>query len=131
MARLEIHGYRNDFETFKSNICHLVKDKGDLDFIIDVLRSKKIRHYWNQKWYPETFYLLAMVDYLSRVNGLPLCTDYNDIRACSLKEPLYPRDISLTAKISTELDVRSLSLQESIPEFARFNIIESEVRDVC
>lgn len=26
-----------DFEIYKSNICHLVKDKGDIDFIIDVL----------------------------------------------------------------------------------------------
>ena len=26
-----------DFEVYKSNICHLVKDKGDMDFIIDIL----------------------------------------------------------------------------------------------
>jgi hypothetical protein len=26
-----------DFEIYKSNICHLVKDKGDIDFIIDTL----------------------------------------------------------------------------------------------
>ena len=28
-----------DFEIYKSNICHLVKDKGDIDFIIDTLKE--------------------------------------------------------------------------------------------
>ena len=31
--------FRGSFEIFKSNICHMVKDKGDMDFIIDVLRG--------------------------------------------------------------------------------------------
>lgn len=80
--------YRSDFETFKSNICHLVKDRGDIDFIIDTLKEDKIRLYWDRKWYPESFYLLAMIDYLSRENELPLCQDYEDIRSCTLPEPL-------------------------------------------
>ena len=29
--------YRSSFETFKSNICHQVKDMGDIDFIINTL----------------------------------------------------------------------------------------------
>ena len=61
-----------DFEIYKSNICHLVKDKGDMDFIIDILKENQIRAYWERQWYRESFYLLAMVDYLSRENGLPL-----------------------------------------------------------
>ena len=65
--------YRSNFEIFKSNVCHIVKDKGDIDFIVDVLRESEIRMYWNRKWYPESFYLLAMVDYLCRENDLPLC----------------------------------------------------------
>lgn len=44
--------YRSSFEIFKSNICHMVKDKGDMDFIIDVLRGNEIRMYWDRKWYP-------------------------------------------------------------------------------
>lgn len=123
--------YRSSFETFKSNICHLVKEQGDLDFIIMILQSKDIRRYWDQKWYPEAFYLLAMVDYLSRVNELPLCTDHNDIRACSLKEPIYPRDVVLAARIRPEPDQRLLCMREAIPESKRFNIMESEVRNLC
>lgn len=98
--------YRSKFEIFKSNVCHLVKDKGDIDFIIDTLKSGKIRDYWNREWYPESFYLLAMVDYLSKENGLPLCKDYDDLRNCTLPEPLYPRDIMLMEKLDSSLDMR-------------------------
>lgn len=120
-----------DFEIYKSNICHLVKDKGDIDFIIDILKENQIRTYWERKWYRESFYLLAMVDYLSRENDLPLCNDYEDIRNCTLSEPLYPRDVILAAKLDASLDVKEQCLKEAIPEFMRFNIIESEIRNVC
>lgn len=120
-----------DFEIYKSNICHLVKDKGDIDFIIDTLKENQIRTYWERKWYRESFYLLAMVDYLSRENDLPLCNDYEDIRNCALPEPLYPRDVILAAKLDASLDVKEQCLKEAIPEFMRFNIIESETRNVC
>ncbi len=120
-----------DFEIYKSNICHLVKDKGDIDFIIDILKENQIRTYWERQWYRESFYLLAMVDYLSRENGLPLCNDYEDIRNCTLPEPLYPWDIVLAAKLDGSLDMKKQCLKEAIPEFLRFNIIESEIRNVC
>ena len=120
-----------DFEIYKSNICHLVKDKGDIDFIIDTLKEKQIRAYWERQWYRESFYLLAMVDYLSRENGLPLCNDYEDIRNCTLPEPLYPWDVVLAAKLDGSLDMKKQCLKEAIPEFLRFNIIESEIRNVC
>ena len=120
-----------DFEIYKSNICHLVKDKGDMDFIIDILKENQIRTYWERQWYRESFYLLAMVDYLSRENGLPLCNDYEDIRNCTLPEPLYPWDVVLAAKLDGSLDMKKQCLKEAIPEFLRFNIIESEIRNVC
>ena len=121
---------REDFEIFKSNVCHFVKDNDELDFIVTTLQEDEISRYWNKKWYPEAFYLLAMVDYLSRVNEIPLCTKYDEIRTHSLKEPLYPRDVMLAAKLHKQLDIRERCKREAIPEFLRFNIIESEVRNV-
>lgn len=121
---------RQDFEVFKSNVCHFVKDSDELDFIVTTLQEDEISRYWNKKWYPEAFYLLAMVDYLSRVNEIPLCTKYDEIRTHSLKKTLYPRDVMLAAKLHSELDVRERCRREAIPEFLRFNIIESEVRNV-
>ncbi len=128
---LESGEYRRDFETYKSEVCHYVKINGDVDFVIETLQTNRVRRYWDRKWYPEAFYLLAMVDYLSNQHELPLCSDYDDIRSCSLKEPVYPRDIMLAAKLSPDLDQRELCLKEAIPEFKRFNIMESEIRNVC
>jgi transcriptional regulator with XRE-family HTH domain len=123
--------YRQSFETYKSNVCHLVKKMGDIDFIIDALESDKIRKLHKKKWYPESLYLLAMVDYLSRENDLPICTNYNDIRSTKLKETVYPAGI-LTMCAAFQSDEPKLeSRKEAIPEFMRFNIVESEVRNVC
>lgn len=36
--------YRSTFEIFKSNICHLVKDIGNIDFVIDILKIDEIRN---------------------------------------------------------------------------------------
>lgn len=121
---------RPDFELFKSNTCHLVKDMGDIDFIISELQSDDISRYWQKKWYAEAFYLLAMIDYLSRIHEIPLCNKYDDIRSRSLKETLYPKDVIMTAMLDAKSDIKKRSKDESIPEFMRFNIVESEVRNV-
>ena len=41
---------------------------GDVDFIIHTLESNEIRVLFDRRWYPEALYLLAMIDYLSRIN---------------------------------------------------------------
>ena len=127
----DVMEYRCSFETFKSNICHMVKDMGDIDFIIETLESEKIRILWNRKWYPESLYLLAMVDYLSRENDLPICTNYNDIRTARLQKPIYPAGIITISAFSGSENLKADSLKDAIPEFKRFNIVENEVRNVC
>lgn len=122
--------YRSSFETFKSNTCHHVKDMGDVDFIIHVLESDEIRTLYNKHWYPEAMYLLAMLDYLSRVNGVPICTKYNDIRSRKLKQPIYSVGVLLISEVMKSEEPKRKAEMEAIPEFRRFNIIESEVRNV-
>ena len=122
--------YRSSFETFKSNVCHMVHDMGDIDFIIDTLESDKIRKLYQKRWYPESLYLLAMVDYLSRENDLPICTNYNDIRACKLNSAIYPASVIVAAAATKNNKLKEESLMASIPEFKRFNIAENEVRNV-
>ena len=122
--------YRVSFEVFKSNVCHYVKDKGDIEFMIEVLEKENIRKLYNKKWYPEAFYLLAMLDYLSRENKVPICTNYNDIRACKLEKPLYPTSLVLASKAMNTDKYKKEGLRNAIPEFMHFNIVESEVRDV-
>lgn len=124
---------RSSFEVFKSNVCHHVKDLGDIDFMIKILEDDEIRILYEKKWYPEAFYLLAMVDYLSRENDVPLCTKYDDIRSCKLENPIYPTGILLSAALQNSdksEEIMEECVSNAIPEFLRFNIIESEVRNV-
>lgn len=121
---------RGNFELYKSSVCHRVKEMGDIDFIIDTLEQDEIRVYYQRGWYRESLYLLAMLDYLSRMNSVPFCTRYDDLRCCRLKEPLYPTGILTAALVSDSDAPKTKALQEAIPEFLRFNIVESEVRDV-
>lgn len=119
-----------DFDLFKSNVCHQVKALGDMTFIIESLKNDRIRAYYDQKRYPESFYLLAMLDYLSRINNIPLCEEYDDLRCQRLRDPLYPSSILALDAVSPNARAKETYAEKAIPEFLRFNIIESEIRDV-
>ena len=119
-----------DFDLFKSNVCHRLKELGDTEFMIDLLESGIIRQYYDKQWYPEALYLLAMLDYLSRVNAVELCTDYDDLRSKKLQETIFPSSIIAQALVAGDETIKSKAIEKSIPEFIRFNIVEKDVRDV-
>lgn len=121
---------RPDFELFKSNTCHRLKEMGDIDFVIDTLESKIIISYMDRKWYPEAMYLLAMLDYISRENNIPLCDEYDDIRSKKLAAIVYPRSVLALCAASKDDSAKEKAVRSSIPEFLRHNIVESEVRNV-
>jgi len=122
---------RPSFENFKSAICHKVKYMGDIDFLIHTLESNEIRNYFDKRWYLESLYLLAMVDYLSRENSFPLVLEYNDLRRVRLQEIVYPTGIQVMSELCGSDKYKELSVSEAIPEFIRHNIVESEIRNVC
>ena len=121
---------RPSFEIFKSNTCHRVKDMGDVPFVIELLQSNQIRKMYEKKWYPEALYLLAMLDYLSRENNIPICKNYNDIRSAKLKQRVYPSSVIILCKTMNSDAPKEECVRLAIPEFLRFNIVESEVRNV-
>jgi DNA-binding Xre family transcriptional regulator len=122
--------HRPSFDIFKSNVCHQVHDMGDMDFIINTLESDIIRKLYQKRWYPESLYLLAMVDYLSRENDLPLCSEFSDLRAAKLREPIYPSSVVVMSVAAQSDQPKQDSYANAIPEFRRFNIVESDVRNV-
>ena len=121
---------RPSFEIFKSNTCHRVKDLGDIPFVIELLQTDQIRKLYDKKWYPEALYLLAMLDYLSRENNIPICKNYNDIRSAKLKQRVYPSGVVILCKTMNSDAPKEECIRLAIPEFLRFNIVESEVRNV-
>ena len=88
---------RCSFELFKSNVCHWLKEEGDIDFLIQVLESDLIRKYYNRKWYLESFYLLGMFDYICRINDAPICSEYDDLRRQRMQEIIYQSRQSTTS----------------------------------
>lgn len=121
---------RPGFENFKSAVCHLVREKGDIAFIVDTLESQNIRTFYERKWYPESLYLLAMLDYLSRENEVPLCDEYDELRRCKLEKPIYPASIRAQSAAAKSDAAMKQAEEAAIPEFRRFNIMESDVRNV-
>ena len=121
---------RCDFELFKSNVCHRLKHLGDKAFIAETLKTNSVQVYFDRKWYPECLYTLAMLDYISRINNIPLCADYNEIRKFKLNEIVFPSSIIAMYEVSKDREILKQAARETIPEFARFNIIESDVRNV-
>ena len=121
---------RISFELYKGNVCHRLKEQGDIDFIIDTLEKDDIRNYYKLKWYPESLYLLAMLDYVSRENDVPLCDEYDDLRKLKLQQTIYPSGILSLSAVSKNSNAKDQALKNAIPEFIRFNIVENEVRNV-
>ena len=119
---------RIDFDLFRSNICHELKELGDIKFIIQTLEDDDITLYFSNKWYPECLYLLAMLDYISKENNVPICDKYDYIRKYKLDSPVFPASINALA-MTTDKKIKEKAIKESIPEFRRYNIIEKEVRN--
>ncbi|MGI6249097.1 MAG: helix-turn-helix transcriptional regulator [Acutalibacteraceae bacterium] len=121
---------RIGFELYKSSVCHRLKELGDINFIIETLQKDDIGKFFKRKWYPESLYLLAMLDYVSRENSVPLCTKYEALRSVKLKDTIYPAGVLTTALVNSNDNAKRDASAESIPEFLRHNIVESEVRNV-
>ena len=121
---------RPSFELFKSNVCHKLKELGDISFLMDLIDSDDIMHYYDLEWYPECLYLLAMLDYVSRVNHVALCSEYDDLRRLKLSSVVYPSSILAQDIVTNTDNAKKEAWNNSIPEFKRFNIVENEVRNV-
>lgn len=121
----------DEFETFKSSIKHSLKEKGDFLFLIETYLNDDIRKCWNNYQKAKALYLLSTVDYLSRINNLPIAEDYNDLRNYVLTKTLLSEDLRLSKVLNNNLNIEKNALKDSIPEFARFNIVERDLRDVA
>ena len=116
----------HSFDLFRSEQCHLVNRVGEINYVIDLLEKKKIDYYWKLDMKAEAFYLIAMLDYISNRNGLPKCTEYEEIRRYKLEKPVFPADTELSEKLLGK-DAHKEAMDNAIPEFLDFNIVECEI----
>lgn len=121
----ECHAYTvSEFEAFKSNVCHELKRKGKVDYLIELLSSDLVVEYWETGRRTQSFYLLGMMDYLSRLCEVPLCDKYDKYRSKKLETTVYPISASL------DREKKQYYLDHAIPEFLRYGIVEGDVFDV-
>lgn len=79
--------------------------QGELKFIEDTLINNDVEDYWNGDNYACAFYRLAMLDYLSKRNEIPLYSKYDYIRKHKLSEPLYPLSATLLRQIDSSTSI--------------------------
>lgn len=115
------------FEIFRSNVCHTIKRIGELNFIKEMITNNDIIDLFEAKEYAEGFYLLAMLDYLSRINDLPLCDKYDNIRNYKLDKKIYSTSILISYELFKDTNILKKAEANAIPEFMNFNIVEGEL----
>ncbi|MCR5067175.1 MAG: helix-turn-helix transcriptional regulator [Erysipelotrichaceae bacterium] len=118
---------RPRFENFKKDCKKRLRVLGDHDFITDVIDSKDIDFFIRHKWYPEAFYLLALLDYVCTRNKVMLYPDYKKLRSMKLSQPVYPDEvIILASSINSDRPMHE-ARKQAMPEFLRYNIVEISV----
>lgn len=126
---------RMDFDLFKSEICHIYKNLGTYKFISEIVIDDWITYFWEKQWFPESFYTLAMLDYLSDLNNAPYLEKYASYRHLKLAEPIYPSDIILLDVLNKNNNEKQLAIEECSKDecgkyFLKYNIIEKSITDV-
>lgn len=123
--------YHPDFECFKSNVCHLLKYLGDLDFIERILLDDTIGQFVKCQHGAWALYMLAMLDHISKENDIPLCTRYDHLRNEKLDHLAIPASIQIGIDLLGNEIILEKAYEQAIPEFLKYNILEGDIRNVC
>lgn len=119
-----------EFDVFKSSICHMVKENKPEEFIAKIKSENIVETLFNNEEYAKCFYIVAMVDYLNRLNNIKKDISFNKYRTYSLLDPIYPSSIILYDSIMNTNEHKKEAIRTSIKEFLHFNIIEKEIENV-
>ena len=114
------------FEIFKSSTCHAVKEMGNKEFINEIVNKEYIEDYWDNKNRLCACYLLAMIDYLCRLENLPLIEKFDCIRWYRLPKLVYPYSFNF----ANNPNMIKNALAQAIPEFYKHGIVEGDIFNV-
>lgn len=120
------------YDTFRSEVGHMYHFDGDYLFISKVMKTNLVMVLWNNKEYAKALYMLAMIDYVSWKNEVPLFQDYAQIRECKLENTLFPAEVVMMDKIENSHKNREIALEACKNDecgrfFFRHNIIERSI----
>ena len=86
--------------------------------------------YFKEKQFAKSFYLCAFVDYASDENHIKRSKELDFFRTLSLFEPLYPQGVIILDNTLKTNKNKKEALKKSIPQFKKYNIIESDINNV-
>ncbi len=109
---------KEDFQTFRNNLHHRLKSYGEELLLLEILENKSVEYYYENGDILKALYLVSFVDFFSKKNRLPICSEYDSLRSKKLKEPYY-----VGGKEFAD------SEKNYISEFAVHNIFEGDLYD--
>lgn len=121
--------FSKDFENFKSNVRHSVKNYGDIPFLEMMESSEVIEDALEFGYYKEGLYLLAMVEYLCKENNIRLPQKYKRFSNLCLSEKIYPAGVMLLA-MTSDPTAKERWDKQGLATFSKYNIVEGDIRDV-
>ena len=125
---LSLLGFDSNFDLFKSNVLHELKELGDLKFIEKHLSSSSVTNLYKEKYLLEAIYLLSLIDYLSKIYNLPLSKEYETIRHYKLNKLFVSKSSYLLLK--SKVTTLTRLFNESLIEFTKHNLLENDIRNV-
>ena len=125
---LSLFTYNEDFDLFKSDTLQRLKREREEDFIKRMATTDVINNYYQNNKYKEALYLLALLDYLSKKNSLPLLKQYDYLRDYKLDKVYVSKSLYLLLAYKSTT-VTSI-YKECIKEFLKHNIVEAEIDNV-
>lgn len=114
-------------DTFRSEIGHLLKEKGNIGFVKEILIRNPITLCINQNEKFKALYLLAMLDYLTKRNNYPICPVFDNIRKEKMEHMVYPGIVG----VLPSANIKQWCDDNAIEEFVKYNICEGDIYDVC
>lgn len=130
LSRTAASIYCRHFEAYKSNVCHFLHHLGDIGFIRTILADDTITQFARNNYGAWALYLLAMLDYISKENGVPVCTKYEYLRGQKLERLHIPDGIRINLELFGNQELFERTYKNAIPEFLKYNIMEGDVRNV-
>ncbi len=122
------------FDSFRSEICHMLAYYGDFDFLEIILTNDFIGNFYRKGWQAKAFYTLAILDYLTDKYECEPLSDYDFLRKKRLPAPLFPQGIKILEKIgNTDAKQNAINECKNNPVgkyFYKYNIIERSITDV-
>ena len=125
---LSLFTYNEDFDLFKSDTLQRLKREKEEDFIKRMATTDVINNFYQNNKYKEALYLLALLDYLSKKNSLPLLKQYDYLRDYKLDKVYVSKSLYLLLAYKSTT-ITSI-YKECIKEFLKYNIVEAEIDKV-